>query len=299
MKYAVVYNGGNDESKYVGSLSEYKCGEFSANPILMSEEEANELMKDLDNYVRNVEYIGKTDEDNEQAHWAYDKHEWGFQVEEFDIIDSLQELADYINSDDYNQLEVNRIIEANGWTDLSGENDYDVCAHNGQKVTLDQNTGEAIVVDDEVVMDTVHLYLVHTYEAYRADECGKRWSLTEPKDTIDYKHTVLKEQDFVLPEGVHEDDIYSVHTDDDGSPIIETSTDVIKLTTTTVDYERARIGQRIAKLRKQAGMTQAQLADKCGMQQSNIARIENGRYGITIDVLARIAQALGKRIDLV
>lgn len=214
-------------------------------------------------------------------------------------INTLQDLADYINSESYNQLHVNEIIEANGWTDLSGENDYDVCAHNGQKVTLDQNTGDAIVVDDEVVVDTVHLYLVHTYEAYRADECGKRWSLTEPKDTIDYKHTVLKEQDFVLPEGVCEDDIYSVHTDDDGSPIIETATDVIKLTTTTVDYERSRIGQRIAQLRKEQGMTQQQLADKCGILRPNIARIENGRYGITLDVLARIAQALGKTIDLI
>lgn len=85
MKYAVVYNGGNDESKYVGSLLDYKCGEFSAYPILMSEDEANELMKDLDNYVRNEEYIGKTDEDNEQAHCAYEKGEWGFSIEDFNF----------------------------------------------------------------------------------------------------------------------------------------------------------------------------------------------------------------------
>ena len=60
-----------------------------------------------------------------------------------------------------------------------------------------------------------------------------------------------------------------------------------------------QIGNRVHQLRKEAGITQTQLAEKCGMQQSNIARIENGRYGITIDVLARIAQTLGKRIDLV
>lgn len=87
MKYAVVYNGGNDVSKYVGSLSDYKCGEFSADPILMSEDEADELLNDLDNFVRNEEYIGKTDEDNEQAHWAYEKGEWGFSIEEFDFED--------------------------------------------------------------------------------------------------------------------------------------------------------------------------------------------------------------------
>ena len=63
--------------------------------------------------------------------------------------------------------------------------------------------------------------------------------------------------------------------------------------------DRIRIGQRIAELRKEKGMTQAQLAEQACVLQPNIARIENGRYGITIDVLARIAQALGKRIELV
>lgn len=35
------------------------------------------------------------------------------------------------------------------------------------------------------------------------------------------------------------------------------------------------------------------------MAQPNIARIEAGTYATSIDVLARIAQALGKTIDLV
>ena len=41
------------------------------------------------------------------------------------------------------------------------------------------------------------------------------------------------------------------------------------------------------------------LAEKCGMAQPNIARIENGTYATSIDVLSRIAEALGKRIELV
>lgn len=61
-------------------------------------------------------------------------------------ITSMQELADYINSDDYNQLLVNDIIKANGWTDLCGENDYDICTNGAIKVTLDENTGIAKVV---------------------------------------------------------------------------------------------------------------------------------------------------------
>jgi hypothetical protein len=85
--FAVVYNGGNSEDRYVGSLSDYISGEMSIDPILMSEEDANELLKELDDYVRNEEYIGKTDEDNEQAHWAYEKHEWGFYVEDLSFDD--------------------------------------------------------------------------------------------------------------------------------------------------------------------------------------------------------------------
>ena len=60
-----------------------------------------------------------------------------------------------------------------------------------------------------------------------------------------------------------------------------------------------QIGQRIQELRKEAGMTQTQLAEKCGMAQPNIARIEAGTYATSIGVLSRIAEALGKRIELV
>ena len=59
------------------------------------------------------------------------------------------------------------------------------------------------------------------------------------------------------------------------------------------------IGNRIQELRKEAGMTQTQLAEKCGMAQPNIARIEAGTYATSIDVLSRIAEALGKKIELV
>lgn len=60
-----------------------------------------------------------------------------------------------------------------------------------------------------------------------------------------------------------------------------------------------QIGQRIQELRKEQGMTQTQLAEKCGMKQPNIARIEAGTYATSIDVLSRIAEALGKKIELV
>ena len=58
------------------------------------------------------------------------------------------------------------------------------------------------------------------------------------------------------------------------------------------------IGKRIAELRKEKGMTQTQLAKKCGMAQPNIATIEAGKNSTTIDVLERITKALGVKIEL-
>ena len=75
------------------------------------------------------------------------------------------------------------------------------------------------------------------------------------------------------------------------------------------DQERHRIGQRIAELRKgllwkddagiyHRGISQYELARRTGLGQSHIARIEIGKYGVSIDVLAQIAAALGVRIEL-
>jgi transcriptional regulator with XRE-family HTH domain len=65
------------------------------------------------------------------------------------------------------------------------------------------------------------------------------------------------------------------------------------------EQERQRIGQHIAQLRKEQGMTQQDLANRVEMQRSHIARIEAGRYSVGLDTLTAIAQALGKRLALV
>ena len=62
---------------------------------------------------------------------------------------------------------------------------------------------------------------------------------------------------------------------------------------------RERIGQRIAALRSVAGLTQAQLADKAGMQRSHISRIEAGSLAVTLESIEAIAQALGMTVDLI
>lgn len=70
-------------------------------------------------------------------------------------------------------------------------------------------------------------------------------------------------------------------------------------TSTGINDDRVRIGQRIVELRKQQGITQVQLADAIGVKQSSIARIESGKHAQRLDVLSRIADALGVKIDLV
>lgn len=65
------------------------------------------------------------------------------------------------------------------------------------------------------------------------------------------------------------------------------------------DEQRKRIGQRIAAVRKEKGLTQAELAERSGYAQSHIARIEAGRYSVGFDTMEEIAEAMGKKVDLV
>lgn len=61
------------------------------------------------------------------------------------------------------------------------------------------------------------------------------------------------------------------------------------------EYEaiRAVIAARLA-----SNMTQKELAQKTGIRQSNISRIESGASSPTIDTLARIAAGLGKQLKI-
>ena len=63
--------------------------------------------------------------------------------------------------------------------------------------------------------------------------------------------------------------------------------------------ERKRIGERIREERKKKGLTQEMLAQKVGMQRAHISRIEQGKCSTGFDLLQRIAEALGKNIDLI
>jgi predicted XRE-type DNA-binding protein len=62
---------------------------------------------------------------------------------------------------------------------------------------------------------------------------------------------------------------------------------------------RYRLGAEFSLLRKETGLTQDELADRTGIDQAEISRIERGAGNATEDTLARIAQELGAEIAVV
>lgn len=65
------------------------------------------------------------------------------------------------------------------------------------------------------------------------------------------------------------------------------------------EQERQRIGNDIATLRKEKGMTQQDMTDATGVQRNHISRIEAGRYSVGFDTLQTIAEALDADIRIV
>ena len=65
-----------------------------------------------------------------------------------------------------------------------------------------------------------------------------------------------------------------------------------------MNYEEF-IGQRIKEIRLKKGLFQKDLAEKTGLRQENIVRIEKGRHSVRINTLGKIADALGVRIDFI
>lgn len=60
--------------------------------------------------------------------------------------------------------------------------------------------------------------------------------------------------------------------------------------------QRIDTGRQLTQLRKENGLTQAQLAAISGVQTSTIVRVETGKFAVTLDVLSKICRALNVKI---
>lgn len=214
------------------------------------------------------------------------------------MITSLEELVEYINGDDYNKLVVEEAIDRNGWIDTSGRSDYDVCQFGNRKVVLDENTAEAKIV----YIDT--MYLIGKAVALIESTCEGDKGF--PNSFVSVCAPPKKSQSFIywcreaLRKGCEDlcfiaDLDYSsmVMADPSGRYWVgyyQTKGEISK------QKERVRIGKLVMELRKKKGYTLQKLADLCGINLQNIAKIEKGKYNVSIDILGRIATALDAKL---
>ena len=64
-------------------------------------------------------------------------------------------------------------------------------------------------------------------------------------------------------------------------------------------FERVRLREELYKARREAKLTQKELARRMGTSQTYIAAVEHGKKNITFSTLARYARACGKKVALI
>lgn len=68
---------------------------------------------------------------------------------------------------------------------------------------------------------------------------------------------------------------------------------------TSKNEERIRIGNRIKKIREKKHIDAKTLAHITGIDAANLCRIEQGKQSVGIDILSKIANSMGYKIDFV
>lgn len=62
---------------------------------------------------------------------------------------------------------------------------------------------------------------------------------------------------------------------------------------------RSEIGRQVMELRNKRGLSTRQLAELCGVNYTNIGKIERGAYNVSVDILGRVCDALGAELKIV
>lgn len=63
-----------------------------------------------------------------------------------------------------------------------------------------------------------------------------------------------------------------------------------------IEEDKLDVALKLAELRKSAGLTQKQLAQKIGKPQSTISRVETGEMNPSIELVIELAQGLDKKL---
>lgn len=64
------------------------------------------------------------------------------------------------------------------------------------------------------------------------------------------------------------------------------------------DFFRYEVARQLKEARKAQNITQEVLAERIGTKKSNISRLESGRYNPSLDFLIRVAEGLGRRVQI-
>lgn len=64
------------------------------------------------------------------------------------------------------------------------------------------------------------------------------------------------------------------------------------------EEHRFRIGSKLNELREEQGLTYRELAERAGLSYSNINKIIKGKYSVGLDVLQKMADALGADVTI-
>jgi transcriptional regulator with XRE-family HTH domain len=64
------------------------------------------------------------------------------------------------------------------------------------------------------------------------------------------------------------------------------------------DITSRMVGQEIRRARKEAGLTQSEVAERLGTAATYLTNVEAGRLNLTLGQLTRIAAAIGAGVDV-
>ena len=60
-----------------------------------------------------------------------------------------------------------------------------------------------------------------------------------------------------------------------------------------------KLSEAVKRIRKQHGLSQSELADIAGISLPSLSRLERGKETIRLDLLTKVAESLGYRLELV